>query len=164
MKTRIVIATLAAAVAVPSLAFAQFEQFRGKMKEGLYEYKMDMDMGQVPGMPAGMGKQSHTFQHCVTAQDIEKGTVGNSRENRMPENCQVKDFKMSGDTATYKMACKGSSNGKGPPMDMSSDNRITFRDTGYTMDMKMAMDHGGQQMNMNQHMEGRYLGPCNGKK
>ena len=165
MKIRFTAAIVAiAAFALPSAALAQFEQFKGKMKEGLYEYKMDMDMGQVPGMPPGMGKQSHTMQHCVTAQDIEKGTMGKGGQGKMPENCEVKDFKMNGNTATYRTVCKGSKDGKGPPMDMTADNKITFRDNGYTMDMKMAMDQGGHMMNMNQHMEGKYLGPCNGKK
>ena len=165
MKTSFLAAAAClAALAVPALSHAQFEQVRGKMKPGLYEYKMEMDMGQVPGMPPGMGKQSHTFQHCVTAEDIDKGTVGKGRDNRMPENCQVKDFKMSGNTATYTMACKGSGNGKGPPMDMTSDNRITFRDGGYDMDMKMAMDQGGRMMNMTQHMQGRLVGPCTGNQ
>ena len=158
-------AACVAALALPTLCAAQFEQFRGKIKEGNYEYKMEMDMGQMPGMPPGMGKQSHTMQHCVTQQDIDKGTMGKGNE-RMPKNCEVKDFKMSGNTATYKMACKGEPGGKGPPMDMTADNKITFTDGGYEMDMKMAMDQGGRMMNMSQHMVGRYIGPCpaNAKK
>ena len=105
MKTRIVIATLAAAVAAPSLAFAQFEQFRGKMKEGLYEYKMDMDMGSIPGMPPGMGKQSHTMQHCLRHEDIERGGLNKGRDGKgMPENCKIENMKMSGNRATSPSA------------------------------------------------------------
>ena len=161
MKTRfLATAACAVAIAAPTVALAQFEAFKDKVKPGLYEYKMDMDMGQVPGMPPGMGKQSHTMKNCVTQKDVDKGSMSGGDKSRMPENCQVKDFKMSGNTATYTMACKGSSNGKGPPMDMTADNRITFRDGGYVMDMKMAMNQAGQPMNMTQHIEGRYLGPC----
>ena len=43
---------------------------------------------------------------------------------------------------------------------MSTDNKITFTGEGFNMDMKMAMDEGGKKMDMTQHMEGRYLGPC----
>ena len=157
MKNALLAATACAAIlAVPSLAQAQFEQLRSKMKPGLYEYKMDMEM---PGMPQGMGKQSHTMQHCVTEQDMDKGHMGGGDRSRMPENCEVKDFKMSGNTATYRMECKRNGKGGG---DMSTDNKITFRDGGYTMDMKMNMDQGpgGRPMSMNQHMEGKYLGPC----
>jgi hypothetical protein len=126
----------------------------------MYEYKMDMDMGQMPGMPPGMGKQSHTMRHCVTEEDIAKGAMGRGDRNQMPENCEVKDFKMSGSTATYRMACKGSARGNGPPMDMDADNRITFNDGGYVMDMKVAMNQGGHPVNMNQHIEGRLIGAC----
>ena len=156
MKRLLLAAAASAAFAVPALAHAQLEQLRGKMKPGLYEYKMDMEM---PGMPQGMGKQSHTMQHCVTEQDMDKGRMGGGDRNHMPENCEVKDFKMSGNTATYRMECKGRGKNGG---DMSTDNKITFRDNGYTMDMKMNMAQGpgGQPMTMNQHMEGKYLGAC----
>ncbi len=145
------LACLAAFAAVA--ADNPFEAFKGKMKEGLYEYKMEMDMGAMPGMPPGMKPQNMTFQHCVTAKDIEKGSVGKGRDGKMPENCEIKNFNMSGNTATYTMVCKGK-------QDMSADNRITFANDGFKMDMKMAMNHGGQVMNMNQKMEGKYLGPC----
>jgi hypothetical protein len=153
MKATILLplACLAAFAAVA--ADNPFEAFKGKMKEGLYEYKMEMDMGAMPGMPPGMKPQNMTFQHCVTAKDIEKGSVGKGRDGKMPEDCEIKNFKMSGNTASYTMVCKGK-------QDMSADNRITFANDGFKMDMKMAMNHGGQVMNMNQKMEGKYLGPC----
>lgn len=146
-----------AGVAISAAAIAAdnpFGQFKGKMKEGLYEYKMEMDMGQIPGMPPGMGKQSHTMQNCVTNKDIEGGgfSKGRDRQNN-PENCEIKNFNMSGNTATYQMVCKGE-------QPMTADNRITFSGDGFKMDMKMAMSHGGQAMNMTQRMEGKYLGPC----
>lgn len=143
-------ATLAATTAV---AQDSMGAMKGKMKDGLYAYKMEMDMGQVPGAPKGMGKQTMNFQHCVTPQDIEKGQLGKGREDRNPGNCEIKDFKMSGNTASYRMVCKGE-------MAMTADNTITFVPDGYRMVMKMAMDQGGQKMNMTQNMEAKYLGPC----
>jgi hypothetical protein len=65
----------------------------------------------------------------------------------------VKNFNMSGNTATYTTVCKGD-----PAMTI--DAKITFIDAGYNMDMKMAMNQGGQVMNMTQKMESRYLGAC----
>ena len=143
------------ACACTAAAAGPFDQFKGKMKEGLYEYKMEMDMGQVPGMPPGMGKQNMTFQKCLTPQDIEKGQMGRGagRDGKMPENCEVKNFTMSGNTASYTMVCK-------PPNEMTADNKITFASDGFKMDMKMSMNQGGRMMNMNQHMESKYLGPC----
>ena len=153
MRKNILLAA-AFAAAFSATAFAgPFDGFKGKMKDGLYEYKIEMDMGQVPGMPPGMGKQSHTVQNCVSQKDIEDGAFGKSRDRKQPENCEIKNMKMSGNTATYTMECKGENA-------MKADNKITFAPEGFTMDMKMAMNQRGQVMNMTQHMEGRYIGPC----
>ena len=133
-------------------AAGPFDQFKGKMKEGMYEYKMEMDMGQMPGMPQGMKPQPMTFQHCVTAQDIERGEMGRAPRDRQ-NNCEFKNVNVSGNTATYTMECKGE-------RPMRADNRMTFTSDGYKMDMKMQMTQGGQAMNMAQHMEAKYLGPC----
>jgi hypothetical protein len=150
---KIAILLVAALAATTAVAQSPMNAMKGKMKDGLYSYKMEMDMGQMPGMPAGMGKQTMNFQHCITPQDIEKGELGKGREDRKPANCEVKDFKMSGNTASYKMVCKGETA-------MTADNTITFVPDGYKMVMKMAMDQGGQKMNMTQNMEAKYLGPC----
>lgn len=128
-------------------AAGPFDQLKGKMKAGLYEYKMDME---IPGAPAQFGKQSMTMQHCVTEKDIEGGEW---QKNKQQSNCDFKDVKVSGNTATYKMVCKGEGQ-------MTADTRMTFRDNGFVSDMKMTMNHGGQAMVTNQHMEGKYLGAC----
>lgn len=151
MKTAV--ALFAALFATAAIAQNPMSALKGKMKDGLYAYKIEMDMGQVPGMPAGMGKQTMNMQHCVTPQDIEKGELGKGRDDRGSQNCKIENFRMSGNTATYRMVCKGE-------MDMTADNEITFIPDGYRMKMKMAMNQGGQKMNMNQNMEARYLGPC----
>jgi hypothetical protein len=157
MRTASYAAIACVAVCASALAADNpLEALRGKMKEGLYDYKMEMDMGAVPGMPPGMGKQTMNFQKCVTAKDIEKGQMGRGggRDGKMPESCEIKNFKMSGNTASYSMTCKD------PPM--SADNQITFSGDGFKMDMTMAMAMGktGQMSNMKQHMEGKYLGAC----
>jgi hypothetical protein len=147
------LAIACAAVSAAAIA-SPLDALKGKMKDGMYDYKMEMDMGAIPGLPPGMGKQNMTFQKCVTAQDIEKGQMGRGtgRDGKMPEACEIKNFTQSGNTASYTMACKD------PPM--TADNRITFSAEGFKMDMKMAMNQGGQVMNMTQRIEGKYLGPC----
>ena len=154
---RIAVLAAAACCAATLCAAGPFDQFKSKVKEGMYEYKMDMDMGQVPGMPPGMGKQAMTIKHCVTAEDIEKGRMGRGGgprgESGMPENCEVNNMKVSGNTASYTMDCK-------PPREMHADNKITFTSDGYKMDMKMAMNREGRAMNMTQHAEAKYVGPC----
>jgi hypothetical protein len=152
MRKTTLAAAACAALATAALA-GPFDQFKGKMKEGMYEYKMTMDMGQIPGMPPGMGKQNHSFQRCVTAKDVDEGAFSKGRDGNGAENCEIKDFNMSGNTATYRMECKGEGQ-------MKADNKITFVPNGFDMDMKMSMVRNGQPMNMTQHMEGRNLGPC----
>jgi hypothetical protein len=126
---------------------------KGKMKEGLYDYKMEMDMGNIPGMPPGMGKQAHSFQQCVTAKDIDKGGFARGKEGKMPENCEVRDFKMSGNTASYTWECKGE-------RPMKADNKMTFLANGFDMDMNMTMTQRGQPMQVKQKMQARLIGPC----
>lgn len=151
-------ALLACALLVAAPAFAQggIEALKGKVKPGMYAYKMEIDMGQVPGMPAGAGKQSFTMQHCVTPQDVERGQLGRGRDGKGPENCEIRDFRMAGNTASYRMVCKGEAA-------MTADNTITFVAEGFNLVMKMAMERGGQKMNMTQTMQGRHLGACPGK-
>lgn len=155
--------TVAALVSLAALAFASavladdnpFAAFKGKMKEGQYDMTMEMDMGAMPGLPPGMGKQTHKISHCVTQQDIDNGALGKGRDGKMPDNCKVSDFKMSGNTASYHMECTGEHA-------MSADNQITFVGSGYDMNMrmKMAMGQGGQPMQMTQKIQSRYTGAC----
>lgn len=151
MRTAVVL--VAAFAATAALAQGPSDAFKGKMKAGMYAYKIDMDMGQMPGMPPGMGRQSMNIQHCVTEKDMARGELGKGRGERGPSNCEMKDFRMSGNTATYRMVCTGEH-------PMTADNTVTFQSDGFKMAMKMAMNQGGHPMNMTQNMEARYLGPC----
>jgi hypothetical protein len=147
----IAIATAAAAALAATLAIAgPFDAFKGKMKPGLYDMKMDVDMSATPGIPPQFAKQSHSIQHCVTEQDLEKGALSRGRDGKAPSDCEVKNMNMSGNTATYSMVCPK----------MTADNKITFNGSGYTMDMKMTSEQNGRPMNMSQHVESKYIGAC----
>jgi len=89
----------------------------------------------------------------VTKQDIESGQLGKRQEGKNASDCQVKDFRMSGNTASYRMVCGGESQ-------MTADTLITFASDGYRMNMKMAMNRGGRVVNMNQVAQAKYLGAC----
>jgi hypothetical protein len=162
MRNARLAAALAATFACVAVYAGPFDAFKGKVKPGLYEYKTEMDMGAIPGMPPGMGKQSHTFQHCVTQADVDKGeNMGNTDRGGkpMPSNCEIKNVKASGNTASYTMSCPA-------PHEMNAEAQMTFLPNGYNMDMKMNMvsSKGGQPMSMTQHMEARLVGPCTGGK
>jgi hypothetical protein len=109
MSSKFVFAACLATVSAAAFAATPFEGMKGKIKPGMYETSMEMDMSGVPGMPKGMGTQKMTHQNCVTAEDIEKGSVtrGRTRDGKTSENCEIKDWKMSGNTASYTMVCKG---------------------------------------------------------
>ena len=149
MKAACLAAVIAAAIALPAAAQSPFSAFKGKLKPGLYEYDVEMDMGNVPGMPPGMGKQRHKMQNCITEKDIEQGGF----ESGKKQDCQVSDFRMSGNTANYTMTCKGEGQ-------MVAKNTITFVGDGFKTDMVMNMNHGGQQMQMTHRGQSRYIGPC----
>jgi len=152
---RLLAVTLAAAAGFAASAIAAdnpFSAFKGKIKPGLYDYKGEMDMGQMPGMPAGMPtKHPLNMQHCITAEQIERGGWDNPKDKEK-SGCEIKNFKMSGNSATYQMECK--------QPQMTADNSVTFVPDGFRMDMKMNSMHGGQPMKMTQRLEGKYLGPC----
>lgn len=152
---RIAIALVAAFAATAAFAQNPLDVLKAKMKAGQYAYKSEMDLGQIPGLPKGMnlGKQTFNFEQCVTPQDIERGHLGKGRNGKTPADCEITNFRMSGNTASYRMACKGD-------MNMTADNTITFVSDGYRMNMKMAMVRGGQTTNVSQVMEAKYLGPC----
>ena len=153
MKTASLIAMACAALPLAAGAAPSnpFEAFHGKVKAGLYEYRTETDMGAIPGMPPGMGKQAHTYQNCVTPEDIRRGEM--SKNDRMPKDCEVKDFRMSGNTATFRTVCTGRQR-------VSTDNKVTFHGDGYDMDMAMDMNEGGHPMHLKTHMQARYMGAC----
>lgn len=152
--TRIAALACFTLVAAP-LAMAQdLSWFKGKAKAGMYEYKTEMEMSGVPGMPPGMGKQNVTMQHCITQEDIDKGQMSKGRDGRS-NDCQIKNMQTSGSSASYTMACE-------TPRHMTADVKIAFAGDGYHMDMKMNMTEpkNGQAMNMTQHLDAKYLGAC----
>jgi Protein of unknown function (DUF3617) len=145
------LALAACLAALPALAADNpFAGMKGKMKEGMWQYTMEM--GNVPGMPQGMKMPPMTFSRCLTAADIEKGGA-TQREGKMPENCSVRNMKMSGNNVSYTMECT-----KDPKM--KADVNMTFQGDGFTMKQDMEMDQGGQMMKMQQTMTGKYTGPC----
>ena len=152
MSTKILLAACLAAATTLAVA-GPFDQMKGKVKEGQYETTMETDMSGIPGMPKGMGTQKTSHSHCVTAKDIDEGTMARPSGKDGGDNCEIKDFKMSGNTASYTMVCKGATQ-------MKADAKMTFIANGYDMDMKMAMNQGGQVMNMTQKIQSRHVGPC----
>jgi hypothetical protein len=156
MRTTRIAALACLAIAASPLAMADdLSFFKSKAKPGLYEYKMQMDLSQMPGMPPGMGQQSHTMQHCLTQEDIDRGAMSKNRDGTN-NDCQVKNVSTSGSAASYSMACT-------KPRAMNADVKIAFVSDGFHMDMKMNMADpkgGTGTMSMTQHVDAKLLGAC----
>ena len=118
------------------------------MKEGLWEITVKME---IPGMPAGAPPQ--VMQQCVTQKDFENPQTMAPANNPQSSRCETTDYRVQGNTATWKMACKGENA-------MTGTGSMTFSGASYTGTNKMSMKHGDQTMNMTMNYAGRHLGPC----
>lgn len=141
---RLVIAPLLAAL-FASLSHAATPN----MKEGLWEITMKMEM---PGMPAGMKPQ--VVQQCVTKKDMDdpRKTAPGGVDPK-DSRCQVSDYKMQGNIATWTMACKGENA-------MTGSGSITYSGTSYTGTNKITMSRGGKSQTMTMQYNARHLGDC----
>lgn len=132
------------------LCFAAAHAAAGpNMKPGLWEQTVKMEM---PGMPQAM--QEHKSQRCVTPKDLEDPRkVGPGSDPRTAGQCEVSNFRMQGNTATWDMACKGQQQMKG-------SGSMTYQGDRYSGVNRMTMNQGGQTMTMTMNYSGRYLGDC----
>ena len=122
--------------------------FKDKVKPGLYEVRTEADMGNMPGVPPDKKKQVTTRKECITAASMDSFTEEKDR------NCQTRDFRMTGGNASFQVVCKG--NGE-----MTSNVTMTFKPSGYVTDSKVTMKPAsGPAINLSQHAESKYLGPC----
>lgn len=114
------------------------------MQPGLWEITMKMEM-------AGGGMPATTVRQCVRPADIEdaRRTIP---QNKDPK-CEMKDYKMQGNTASWRMECKG-------PEAMSGTGTITYSGSSYSGTTKLNMKQDGQTMSMTQSYSGKRIGDC----
>jgi hypothetical protein len=129
-------------------------------KLGNWEYTTSV---QVPGMPAQMpqlppgvqlppglkmdgGGLTHTFQHCVTKDDL------------VPKNekdCTITKQEHKGDTITWAATCNT------PQGKADAEGTATYSDDAMKGSMHMkGMTAKGIPFEMTQQMSGKYLGEC----
>jgi len=118
------------------------------MKEGLWEITTKMEM---PGMPVGMPPQ--VMQQCFTRNDLEDPRKTVPSGGPGDSSCQMTDYKMQGNTATWNMACRGEGA-------MTGSGSITYGGTSYTGANRMTMTQGGYAQTMTMQYSGRHLGEC----
>jgi hypothetical protein len=124
-----------------SLATAQ----SSPMRPGRYEVTAQMEM---PNMPVQMPAMKNT--QCVTQQQIDGQTKGVPMgPQKNPNDCKVSDYKVSGNTVTWNMACTGQ-------QPMTGSGEMRFNGDSYEGTMKMMM----QGMEMSMKLSGKRLGDC----
>ena len=115
------------------------------MKEGLWEITVKTEMEGMPGaMPA------RTMQQCITQAELadpSKTTPGAQGDRR----CKITDYRMQGNTASWKTVCEG---------DMSGSGTMTYAGSSYTGTQTVSMKHDGKTVNMTMNFAGRHLGAC----
>lgn len=137
---RIGFAMLALLAAAPAVLAAPQE-----MQPGLWEITSKMEMPGVPKMAP------QVMRHCYTKKDVEdsKKAVPQSGD----KNCEMKDYKLQGNTATWSMECKGEAA-------MTGTGTMTFGAQFYSGTMKSRMKQGGKSMEMNQSWSAKRVGDC----
>ena len=101
-------------------------------------------------MPGGMGMPATTMTQCVKPADVQDG------KRTVPQQdpkCEMKDYKMQGNTASWRFECKG-------PEAMSGSGSMTYSGNSYSGTTKMSMKQQGRVINMTQSYSGKRLGDC----
>jgi hypothetical protein len=112
------------------------------MRPGKWEVSTQMEM---PGAPMQMPPMKMT--RCVTAE--EANDPANTVQGPERGDCKVSDYQMTGNTATWKMACT-------KPQAMSGTAEMTFSGDAYNGVMKMSTSHGPMSMKLS----GKRVGDC----
>lgn len=118
------------------------------VRPGRWEVTMQMEMA---GSPVQMPPMKTT--QCVTPEDAKDPTRslpnGPAGRGNQRSDCKMADYKMSGNTATWKMVCTS-------PQAMTSTAEMTFTDDSYNGTMKMDSPQGAMTMKI----AGKRLGDC----
>jgi Protein of unknown function (DUF3617) len=118
------------------------------IRPGQWEVVMQMDM---PNMPVKMPEMK-TMQ-CVTPEQVKDPASalpsGPQAGRGGKSDCKVSDYKVSGQTVTWKMACT-------TPQPITSTGEMTFTDDSYVGTMKMNTAQGDMAMKVS----GKRLGDC----
>src|SRR6185503_19131880 len=113
--------TFGVAVALIALSVVAFAQ----MRAGRWDTTMQMQMAGSPiQMPEMKGSR------CITPEDAKdpSRSLPSGPEGRgQKSDCKVSDYKTSGSTVTWKMACTG----------MTGTGEMTYANDSYTGTMKM---------------------------
>jgi hypothetical protein len=149
--------------AVSAAVFAADE-----IREGKWEYNVNMKMEGMPEMPklpegvklppgvtmpvmGGPNGINTTFQSCVTK---DKPVP---QQERGKQHCEQTRMDRSGNTVNYAVRCTDDTGGV-----IDGEGTATYSGDAMTSSMHMKGTSHGHPIDMTQSMTGKYLGPCNG--
>lgn len=148
MRRFLLCGALAAALATPGAAVAQDaatkDLLKGKMREGLYEVKSDVDLSGVPGIPKEAATRSETRQRCLGKKDIERGVEPG-------KDCKVKSSKGTETGAVVVMECRDGS---------VTEARFSFAPAGFVSEMRTSGKQDGKPFVSVFRSQAKYLGAC----
>jgi hypothetical protein len=124
-----------------AVAYAQ-----SPLQPGRWEVTMQM---QMPNLPAQMPAMKST--QCITPEQLKDpaNAVPRGPQSGRTDDCKVSDYKVSGNTVTWKMACT-------TPQAMTSTGEMVVTGDTYTGTMNMTTPQGDMSMKM----AGKRLGEC----
>src|SRR5690606_36073901 len=93
------------------------------------------------------------MQQCITSKDLQDPRSTTPGGNMPGGNCKVTDYRASGNSASWKVACTGQG-------DMTGSGHMTFNGDSYTGTTTMTMNHGAGAQKITMHYAGRHIGPC----
>lgn len=133
----------AAALTLPAFAAS------GPMKAGKWQMTSETHM---EGMDMKMPPM--TFEHCVTPEEAAKSSTQPPKGKN--ESCKITDYKLEGNSATWKFACEKPA--------MSGEGKITYAADSFEeqMNMEMKNPRSGEAMKVSQKMIGKRIGDCSG--
>lgn len=127
----------AALVGVSSIA--TLVAWQHPQKPGKWEIKVEMDMGGQKMPPV-------TQQVCVTEADLADPSKAVMSDPK--SGCTVSDYKLKGNTATYKLSC--------PAQQLTGTGEMTY--AGDTLAGSVKMTMGAQELSSK--YTGKWLGTC----
>ncbi len=121
-------AAIILALCLPCCA-AGAADLQGQIREGLYEITTSFEASGIEGMPGGMKMPGTTVQRCIGKKNVDQASqailLQQGAMGQMPKDCAVQNFNLSGNTATYKMACTGATK-------MALEGSVGFSGDGFT--------------------------------
>jgi Protein of unknown function (DUF3617). len=115
-----------------------------EIKDGLWEITTKTE---IKGMPGQMPPS--TVRQCLTKNDPVPKAKDKSIE------CKMKDQKISGDTMTYAMECKGKDSA------VLISGKMTYKGNTFAGASTTNIKSNGQpEMQINNKTSGKYIGPC----